>query len=97
MFTLLILSTFKVQRYEVAIPYNAFILFVGFLWGVLANNYTLVMAASSFRRISSEEILAVYVPAMVYSIAFCLDVHIFLKTLPQILIIAIPGKIVVIQ
>ncbi|KAJ3638979.1 hypothetical protein MTP99_002306 [Tenebrio molitor] len=80
-------------RYEVAIPYNAFILFVGFLWGVLANNYTLVMAASSFRRISSEEILAVYVPAMVYSIAFCLDVHIFLKTLPQILIIAIPVAI----
>ncbi|CAH1365961.1 unnamed protein product [Tenebrio molitor] len=44
--------------------------------------------------LKSSEAIFIYLPPIVFKSAFCLDVHTFLRTLPQIMIISVPIALV---
>ncbi|XP_044263875.1 sodium/hydrogen exchanger 11-like isoform X4 [Tribolium madens] len=78
---------------KISTPNEVIIILFAYIWGMLAYYYTFPYLGSNIVRISSLEMFYLYVPILVFHRSFCLDVHIFIKTLPQILIIGVPVTI----
>jgi sodium/hydrogen exchanger 10/11 len=82
------------QKYSVQLPSALLISFLGLIWGISCLHSNILAKATDYMLVNPEDMAYVYLPITTFSISFCLDIHIFLKTLPQILVIAIPGTVV---
>ncbi|XP_008199714.2 solute carrier family 9 member C1-like [Tribolium castaneum] len=76
-------------RYDIPTPYGAFMIMVGVIWGIICNHNLFVLLASDAMNTNPVDLVCVYLPALVFSTSFSLDVPIFLKTIPQLLVIGI--------
>lgn len=80
------------QKYFIRPPYVLFVLIVGVVWGVLVYHNKSLAIDFFLIDLKSSEAIFIYLPPIVFKSAFCLDVHTFLRTLPQIMIISVPSK-----
>nr|XP_015837477.1 PREDICTED: sodium/hydrogen exchanger 10 isoform X3 [Tribolium castaneum] len=71
-------------------PYQVFIMITGAFWGVIMYYNEVPLLFSKAISISLVDIALLYIPAATFNIAFCMDVTIFIKTFPQILVIGFP-------
>jgi sodium/hydrogen exchanger 10/11 len=63
---------------------------IGICWGIAACYSNWMANIMAVAHLSVLNIRYVYFPVIIFMTAFCLDVHAFFKSLPQILIISIP-------
>ncbi|XP_044264248.1 sodium/hydrogen exchanger 10-like [Tribolium madens] len=75
---------------RVPIPYQVFMVTSAAVWGVIAYNNKVLFLFSKATDISVVDLAFLYIPGAIFNIAFCIDVPIFFKTLPQILVIGLP-------
>ncbi|RZB73492.1 Na H Exchanger and/or cNMP binding domain containing protein, partial [Asbolus verrucosus] len=75
---------------QLFVPYSVFALMVGIAIGVgaLFNVWQPVRSGGDY---AMDQLSVFYHPFVIFSTAFFIDVHAFLKSLPQILIIAVPA------
>ncbi|EFA06222.2 Sodium/hydrogen exchanger 10-like Protein [Tribolium castaneum] len=78
---------------KIPTPNGVFTILLAYIWGMLAYYYTFPYLGSNIVQISTLEMFYLYLPILIFHRSFCLDVHIFIKTLPQILIIGVPVTI----
>ncbi|XP_063905623.1 sodium/hydrogen exchanger 10-like isoform X3 [Zophobas morio] len=77
------------QNFRIATPYGAFIIMVGFIWGMFCFYDQVMMHASNIMNISPRELYFVFVPVMVFQMSFSMDGPLFLKTLSQTFVIGV--------
>jgi hypothetical protein len=81
-----------VQKYSIGIPYATFALILGYVYGLLETHFqTLENFEPILSNLPSEEIIYIYVPVVVFRMAFYTDIHSFIRILPQILVISFPS------
>ncbi|XP_063905704.1 sodium/hydrogen exchanger 10-like isoform X3 [Zophobas morio] len=78
------------EEYDLPIPYALFSIILGVVWGIWAMYDFWASGMSEAAHIAVESLDDVFLPVIVFKIAFCIDVHAFFKSLTQILIIAGP-------
>ncbi|XP_044264363.1 sodium/hydrogen exchanger 10-like [Tribolium madens] len=91
-FVIIMLATIMriiLLRYDIPTPYGAFMIFIGVIWGLICNNSRFVLLASDSMTTSIIDLIYIYLPAAVFSTSFNLDVPIFLKIIPQLMVIGI--------
>ncbi|KAH0813132.1 hypothetical protein GEV33_009658 [Tenebrio molitor] len=77
-------------KFRIPIPYSIFVILCGILWGIGSNYVIWMKHYANVGESFVDHIHRVYLPVLVFSASFCTDVHTFLKSLPQILIISLP-------
>jgi sodium/hydrogen exchanger 10/11 len=79
-------------KFRIPIPYSIFVILCGILWGIGSNYVIWMKHYANVGESFVDHIHRVYLPVLVFSASFCTDVHTFLKSLPQILIISLPSE-----
>lgn len=83
---------FDFQRYyQVSVPYTVVLMLIGTVLGVFYR-YELIKRFTFIADLAPVEILAIFLPILIFESAFSCDPHIFIKCLGQILILAIIGR-----
>ncbi|XP_008199758.2 solute carrier family 9 member C1 isoform X2 [Tribolium castaneum] len=75
---------------RIPIPYQVFMLASASVWGVIMYYNEVPLLFSKAIDVPMVDVALLYVPAAIFNISFCMDVPIFFKSIPQILIIGLP-------
>ncbi|XP_044264140.1 sodium/hydrogen exchanger 10-like [Tribolium madens] len=79
--------------YEIPIPHGVFVFFLGIFWGVgMKFSFWMYNLGVEFYFVIPL-FKEVYLPVLLFSTAFCLDVHSFVRSLTQVLIISFPVSV----
>ena len=76
---------------NIPLPYTVLLLLLGSLFGLLSSNVDAVAQYTTIVSINPHVILHVFLPVLIFESAFAMDVHTFVKSGAQILLMAIPG------
>ncbi|XP_063053024.1 sodium/hydrogen exchanger 10-like [Engraulis encrasicolus] len=77
------------------LPYTVVMFVCGILMGTLSFHYEAVDAyTTELANINPELLIHTFMPVLIFSCAFEIESHIFWKSLPQVLLLAIPGIII---
>ncbi|XP_008199730.2 solute carrier family 9 member C1 isoform X1 [Tribolium castaneum] len=82
---------FFVKFAGIPVPHYLFAILIGILWGVGTSHSTFMQRMSSVARVPIHHIGEVYLPAIIFTTAFCIDVHAFWRSLTQLFIISGPA------
>ncbi|RZC35365.1 sodium/hydrogen exchanger 10-like, partial [Asbolus verrucosus] len=78
------------KLYNCPLPFSVVTIFFGVICGVISLYSTWMAQLTSIAIKLVHQEATVYLPALLFGTALCIDVHAFIKSLPQILIISIP-------
>ena len=67
------------------------LLVVGILFGLLSGKYEEVHVYAYIVEADPHLILTVFLPVLLFESAFAMEVHTFIKTFIQVVLLAIPG------
>ncbi|XP_067000052.2 sperm-specific sodium:proton exchanger [Anabrus simplex] len=76
------------------IPYTAIVFIFGGCVGWLSHEYTIFEEYTVFSNTKPKHILTAFLPALIFKTAFSMDAHTFLRSFPQIIIVAVPGFLI---
>ncbi|XP_044265433.1 sodium/hydrogen exchanger 8-like [Tribolium madens] len=82
---------FLVKIGGIPIPYYLFSILIGILWGIGSLHSDFMQRISGVAQVPINHIEEVYLPAIIFTTAFCIDVHAFWRSLMQLFIISGPG------
>lgn len=66
-------------------------LIAGAVWGVISAHDDIGLVFTQIVKVPIVNVMYVFIPATVFNLAFCMDFMIFLKALPQIMLIGAGG------
>ncbi|CAF1360394.1 unnamed protein product [Adineta steineri] len=78
------------RHYHISLPYTVILMLVGAVLGAFYQ-YELIKRFTFIADLTPVQILAIFLPILIFESAFSCDPHIFIKCLGQILILAILG------
>lgn len=78
------------RHYHISLPYTVILMLIGAILGAFYQ-YTLIKRFTFIADLTPVQILAIFLPILIFESAFSCDPHIFMKCLGQILILAILG------
>ncbi|XP_068894518.1 sperm-specific sodium:proton exchanger-like isoform X3 [Tenebrio molitor] len=78
------------HTFQITIPYSVFVIIVGILLAVGSYYSEWMMSVREMADSNHKGLPKFYLPIMIFSISFCTDFHTFVKSLPQVMIIALP-------
>ena len=73
------------------LPYTVLMMLFGILFGFIARSSSDVEKYTTMTNMDPNLILIVFLPGLIFESAMAMDLHIFLKTVKQVLILAGPG------
>ncbi|XP_059832354.1 low-affinity Na(+)/H(+) antiporter NhaS1-like [Hypanus sabinus] len=78
----------------VKIPYTVIVCIIGIGFGTLSTKYTLVqMYSETIAKIDPLLLIHTFMPVLIFSSAFEIESHVFLKSLSQVVLLAGPGLV----
>ncbi len=81
-------------RYMHSLPYTAILFLLGTIMGIVvsntANHDQLTMSTKMWENINGELLLITFLPGLLFKDAYCLDFHLFRKSLGQTMLMAFP-------
>lgn len=83
----------KQHTFQITIPYSVFVIIVGILLAVGSYYTEWMISVREMADSNHKGLPKFYLPIMIFSISFCTDFHTFVKSLPQVMIIALPGNL----
>lgn len=99
--SLIIGVTVRTLLKRTPIPYSVSLLVIGLFLGLAEREHILVggfqMFGASLKLVSELDpylILFLFIPALIFESAFNMEVHLFKRTLPQTVTLAVPGLII---
>ena len=78
------------RHYQLSLPYTVVLMLVGAVLGAFYQ-YELIKRLTFIADLTPVQILAIFLPILIFESAFSCDPHTFIKCLGQILILAILG------
>lgn len=84
------------RHFQIKIPYTVLLLISGAIIGGFSHIQSWCPVTSKYTavaRINPQHILYIFLPILIFESAFSISVHTFIKSFPQIFILAFPGKI----
>ena len=85
-----VLFLFLQRYYHISLPYTVILMLVGAVLGAFYQ-YELIKRFTFIADLTPVQILAIFLPILLFESAFSCDPHIFIKCLGQILTLAILG------
>ncbi len=82
---------FVYRHYHISLPYTVILMLVGAVLGAFYH-YELIKRLTFIADLTPVQILAIFLPILIFESAFSCDPHIFIKCLGQILTLAILGR-----
>lgn len=79
------------QGLKIKLPYTVVLLVLGVLFGLLSGRYEAVHLYARVVETDPHLILHIFLPVLIFESAFAMEVHTFLKTFVQVILLAIPG------
>jgi NhaP-type Na+/H+ or K+/H+ antiporter len=76
--------------YRISLPYTVILMLIGAILGAFYH-HELIKRLTFIADLTPVQILAIYLPILIFESAFSCDPHIFIKCLGQILTLAILG------
>ncbi|XP_062603630.1 sodium/hydrogen exchanger 10-like [Saccostrea cucullata] len=76
---------------KIQLPYTVVLLVLGILFGLLSTNNSTVHAYARVVETDPHLLLFIFLPVLIFESAFGMEVHTFMKTFIQVLLLAIPG------
>ncbi|KAJ8298747.1 hypothetical protein KUTeg_022807 [Tegillarca granosa] len=76
---------------KIKLPYTVVLLVLGVLFGLLSGRYESVHLYARVVETDPHLILHIFLPVLIFESAFAMEVHTFLKTFVQVILLAIPG------
>ncbi|KAL5006670.1 hypothetical protein ScPMuIL_015476 [Solemya velum] len=80
-----------IQGLKLPLPYTVILLVLGILLGLLSGRYEAVHAYAAVVEADPHLILHIFLPILIFESAFAMEIHTFLKTFLQVVLLAIPG------
>lgn len=80
-----------IQSLNLKMPYTVVLLVLGVLFGLLSGQSNSIHEYASVVNIDPHLLLNIFLPVLIFESAFAMEVHTFLKTFIQVLLLAIPG------
>ena len=75
----------------IRIPYTVIVLVLGTIVGVMAKNISAMTPFTTIADMNPHTILHAFLPVLIFESAFAMEAHMFVKSLIQILVLAVPG------
>jgi len=89
-----LLVFYVLTRYIHAIPYTAVLFLLGTFMGIIvsetSNHDQLTKSTKMWENINGELLLITFLPGLLFKDAYCLDFHLFQKSLGQTMLMAFP-------
>ncbi|KAK3101953.1 hypothetical protein FSP39_007588 [Pinctada imbricata] len=76
---------------RIRLPYTVVLLVLGVLFGLLSGRYESVHIYARVVETDPHLLLVIFLPVLIFESAFGMEFHTFLKTVIQVLLLAIPG------
>lgn len=76
---------------KIRLPYTVVLLVLGVLFGLLSSNNATIHAYAGVVETDPHLLLFIFLPVLIFESAFGMEVHTFMKTFIQVLLLAIPG------
>lgn len=76
---------------KIRLPYTVVLLVLGVLFGLLSTNNATVHSYARVVETDPHLLLFIFLPVLIFESAFGMEVHTFMKTFMQVLLLAIPG------
>ena len=80
-----------IQGLNLRLPYTVVLLVLGILFGLLSRKYPIVHVYALIVEADPHLILTIFLPVLLFESAFAMEVHTFIKTFIQVVVLAIPG------
>ncbi|XP_033751585.1 sodium/hydrogen exchanger 10-like isoform X2 [Pecten maximus] len=80
-----------IQSLNLRMPYTVVLLVLGVLFGLLSGQNKSIHEYASVVNIDPHLLLNIFLPVLIFESAFAMEVHTFLKTFIQVVLLAIPG------
>ncbi|OWF55657.1 sodium/hydrogen exchanger 10-like isoform X2 [Mizuhopecten yessoensis] len=80
-----------IQNLNLRMPYTVVLLVLGVLFGLLSGQNRSIHEYASVVNIDPHLLLNIFLPVLIFESAFAMEVHTFMKTFVQVLLLAIPG------
>jgi NhaP-type Na+/H+ or K+/H+ antiporter len=82
---------FKTMFASLRVPYTGLIICIGFIGGILFNIFSKDDTFLTITTSSSDLLLAVFLPALIFESAYRTEYHAFMKSLYSILLLSVVG------
>jgi len=76
---------------KVRLPYTVVLMILGGVIGAISSHVPLVAAHTTLASLDPHIILNVFLPVLIFESAFAMEIHMFMKSAVQIIVLAIPG------
>lgn len=76
---------------KIRLPYTVVLFVLGVLFGLLSTNNATVHSYARVVETDPHLLLFIFLPVLIFESAFGMEVHTFMKTFMQVLLLAIPG------
>ena len=73
------------------IPYTVFLLCIGFVVGIVARFNDSISSFTEIADLDPHLLLFVFLPLLLFESAFNIEIHVFVKEIRAILLLALPG------
>ena len=80
-----------IHALNIRLPYTVVLLVLGVLFGLLSRSNESVHVYARVVDTDPHLILHIFLPVLIFESAFNMEVHTFLKTFIQVILLAIPG------
>lgn len=80
-----------IQGLNLRLPYTVVLLVLGVLFGLLSGSIESVHEYAKVIDTDPHLILSIFLPVLIFESAFAMEVHTFVKTFVQVVLLAIPG------
>ncbi|XP_078333950.1 sperm-specific sodium:proton exchanger-like isoform X2 [Crassostrea virginica] len=80
-----------IHALKIRLPYTVVLLVLGVLFGLLSTNNATVHSYARVVETDPHLLLFIFLPVLIFESAFGMEVHTFMKTFMQVLLLAIPG------
>ena len=89
-----VFAYFLLSRYAHALPYTAVMFIIGLIIGIAEyrhdDNNAIHESTASWLTLNGELILLIFLPGLLYLESYNIDIHLFIKSFGQILVMAFP-------
>ena len=89
-----VFAYFLLSRYAHALPYTAVMFIIGLIIGIAEyrhdSNNAIHESTASWLTLNGELILLIFLPGLLYLESYNIDIHLFIKSFGQILVMAFP-------
>ncbi|KAK2159754.1 hypothetical protein LSH36_147g09030 [Paralvinella palmiformis] len=76
---------------KVPLPYTVVLMVMGCTVGIISRYVHSVARYTTLASLDPHTILNVFLPVLIFESAFNMEIHMFMKSLPQVLLLAVPG------